>query len=73
MLDPSHDRCMDGTDAALGQHFAHVTVAELVGDVPADRLDDEQTVEVAAFKEGWGVRGKWGHFADYLRILAFAP
>ncbi len=48
---PSHDGGMYEGDAALSHQFTHIAVAELVGDVPADGLDDEQTVEVAAFEE----------------------
>ena len=64
----AHDRGMHEGDAALGHHFAHVTVAELVGDVPADGLNDEQTVKVAACEERWQVRGKLGHATDYLTL-----
>ena len=59
---------MNDRNAALGHHFGYVTVAELVGDVPTDRLDDEQTVKVATFEENWQVRGKLGHAADYLTL-----
>ena len=60
-------------NAALSHYFAQVRLAELVGDVPADGLDDEQTVKVAAFEEHWQVRGKLDHAADYLHSSAFAP
>ena len=46
MNDPWHDRGMNEGDAALSHQRAHVTVAELVGDVPTNGLDDEQTVLV---------------------------
>ncbi len=46
---------------------------ELVGDVPADGLNDEQTVKVAACEERWRVRGKLHHAADYQHNSPFAP
>ncbi len=73
MLDPSHDRGMHEGDAALRHQFTDVAVAELVGDVLADGLDDEQTVEVAAFEERWCIRGKLGHAVDYRHTSQFAP
>ena len=60
-------------EAALSHHFAHIPVAELVGDVPADGLDDEQAIKVAAFEERWLVRRELGHAADYRHSLRFAP
>ena len=73
MLDPPHDRGMYYSDAALIHHFAHIAVAELVDDVPANGLDDEQAIEVATLEERWRVGGKRGHATDYLYTLQFAP
>ncbi len=64
---------MNDRDAALSHERAHVTVAELVGDVPTNGLDDEQTVKVAAFEERWRVGEELGHAADYLQTSPFAP
>ena len=73
MLDPPHHCGMNEGQAALSHQRAHVAIAELVGDVPADGLDDEQTVEVAAFEERWCIRGELRHATDYLHSSAFAP
>ena len=73
MQDPSHDGGMYEGDAALSHERAHVAVAKFISNVPADRLGDEQAIEVAAFEEGWQIRGKLGHAADYLHSSPFAP
>ena len=73
MNDPSHDRGMNDSDAALSHHFAHVTVAKFVGDVPTDSLDDQKAIKVAPCEEGWCIRGKLGHATDYRHTLRFAP
>ena len=48
-------------------------IAELVGDVSANGLDDEQTVKVAIFKERWCVRGELVDATDYRQTSQFAP
>ncbi len=57
--------------SAISEH--RVTIAELEGDVPADSLDDEQAIKVAAFEERWCVRGELGHATDYRHTSQFAP
>jgi hypothetical protein len=56
---------MNDTDTAFSNQCTYVTIAELVGDVPAAGLGDEQAVEVAAFEVRWHVRGELRHAADY--------
>ena len=73
MNDPAHDRDMNDSDAALSHQRAHIAVAKFISDVPADRLDDEQAIKVAACEEGWRFRGILGHATDYLHTSRFAP
>ena len=72
-MDPPQHSGMNEGDAAFSHQRAHITVAKFISDVPADGLNDEQTVEVATFEECWLVRGGLGHAADYLHSSAFAP
>jgi hypothetical protein len=39
-LDPSKDSCMSQVNAALGHHFAQITVTVLVGYIPALSQND---------------------------------
>ncbi len=59
MLDPLHDRGMHEGDAALSHQRAHVAVAELVSDIPADRLGDDKRSKRRPLKSTRVSKGSW--------------
>jgi len=40
VLNPSQDCCMRDGDPSLGHHLDEVAVAQLVGDIPSDAVND---------------------------------
>ena len=64
---------MGDADAALSQEIYHVAIAELKSDIPSNRLNDDQAIEMATFEEIRGVDRRLGHVYDYPRLLRFAP
>jgi hypothetical protein len=52
-------------DAALRHQIAHITIAQLVCDVPPHGLNDKKMVEMTAF-EDFGLLGReLNHAGDY--------
>jgi hypothetical protein len=39
-------------DTALRHQIAHVAIAQLISDIPSHGLNDQEMIEMAAFKEG---------------------
>jgi hypothetical protein len=55
---------MGDDDAALSQEVYHVAIAELEQDIPSNRLNDDQVIEMAAFEEIRSLRKRFGHVYD---------
>jgi len=70
---PSQDGCMSKINSALSHHIAQVTIAYLVGDIPAHAEDDYCRIKVAALEQRWGARRAIIHSADYVLSLLDAP
>ena len=52
-------------DAALRHQVAHITMAELVSEVPPHGLNDEKMFEMASFEERGLLTRELGHADDY--------
>jgi hypothetical protein len=52
-------------DAALLHQIAHVTITQLVSDIPPYGLNDKKMVEMAAFEERGPLARKLDHADDY--------
>jgi hypothetical protein len=64
-LDPSQNGSMYDRDAALRHQVAHVTITQLVSDIPSHGLNDKKMVEMTALEE-FGLLGReFGHAEDY--------
>jgi hypothetical protein len=49
----------------LRHQIAHVTITQLVGDIPSHGLNDKKMIEMTAFEE-FGLLGReLGHAGDY--------
>ena len=46
-------------DTALLHQVAHVTITQLVGDIPSYGLNDKKMIEMAAFEEFGFSEGSW--------------
>ena len=64
-MDPSQNGGMYDHDAALRHQIAHVTITQLVSDIPSYGLNDEKMIEMAAFEEFGLLRKKLDHADDY--------
>src|SRR5262245_46153843 len=68
MLDPSQNGGMHDCDAALRHQFAHITITQLVSDIPSYGLNDKKVIEMAAFEE-FGLHGRdLDHAHDYPQL-----
>jgi len=56
-LDPSQNGGVYDRDAALLHQIAHIAITQLVSDIPSHGLNDQEMIEMAAFKEG-GLLGR---------------
>ena len=52
-------------DAALRYQVAHITIAQLISDVPPHGLNDKKMVEMAAFEERGLPTRELDHAYDY--------
>ena len=52
-------------DAALRYQIAHITISQLISDVPPHGLNDQKMVEMAAFEERGLLTRVLNHAYDY--------
>ena len=64
-MDPSQNGGMHDRDAALRHQIAHVTITQLVSDIPSHGLDDKKMIEMTAFEEFWLLGRELSHAEDY--------
>jgi hypothetical protein len=64
-LDSSQSGGIYDRDSALRHQIAHVSITQLVSDIPSYGLNDKKMIEMAAFEEFGLLRMKSGHAEDY--------
>jgi len=52
-------------DAALRHQISHVTITQLVCDIPSHSLNDKKMIEMTAFEEFELLKRELGHAHDY--------
>jgi hypothetical protein len=64
-LDPSQNGGVYDRDAALRHQVAHITIDQLVSDIPSHGLNDKKMIEMTAFEEFGPLGRELDHAGDY--------